>query len=59
MPSGVTELGELLQRSVMQALFGAGSGRGILAITAFNRRAKGMCSASGENTYAGEENRDE
>jgi|RhiMetdeSRZDD1v2_1073273.scaffolds.fasta_scaffold1945061_2 hypothetical protein len=33
---GVTGLGELLQRSVMQALFGAGSGGGILAITAFN-----------------------
>ena len=29
-------LGELSQRSVVQALFGAGSGGGILAITAFN-----------------------
>jgi len=31
-----TALGELSQRSVVQVLFGAGSGGGILAITAFN-----------------------
>src|SRR5262249_31527426 len=31
-----TLLGELSQRSVVQVLFGAGSGGGILAITAFN-----------------------
>jgi hypothetical protein len=33
---GETLLGVLLQRSVVQALFGAGSGGGILEITAFN-----------------------
>ena len=32
----LANLGVLLRRSVVQALFGAGSGGGILAITAFN-----------------------
>ena len=39
----VTLLGDLLQRSAVQALFGAGSGGGILAITAFNFILGSLC----------------
>jgi len=39
----LANLGDLLQRSAVQALFGAGSGGGILAITAFNFILGSLC----------------